>query len=418
MLGVALRTSLLPGTILQSTYEIVRTVGAGGMSEVYEARHSRLPGRFAVKILKAEVAPGSIAWQRFRREAEIASSLRHPHIVQVIDFHHTDDGVPYLVMELLEGEDLSVTLARQGRLSPARVRGIVDQIASALGAAHGQGVVHRDLKPQNVFLTAVGEGAQSRDFVKVLDFGISKVRTAATLTGESLIGTPRYMAPEQAQGRQDDIDGRTDEFALGAIAWEMLSGAAAFDGGDDVPATLFRIVNEPPAPLGSPPGENGAAIEAVLLRALAKRREDRYLTVAELALALAAAVDGDAGAPRPMESPTLPSARSGARERRATGALRDGAATEPTLGVVRCGRGARARRRRLARRARHGATPDRAATSRRARAPGSAAEGPRTCGAAEGPRTCGRAADSAPIGRRSPGDRAARRSPAASPAVR
>lgn len=178
------------------------------MGQVYEARHTRLPGRFAVKVMaNADVSRSDFL--RFRREAEIASSLRHPHIVQIIDFNEDSDGSPYLVMEYLDGTDLAAELRSAGRFSPRRVANIVDQIADALYAVHVSGVVHRDLKPENIFLTP--SKSKGMDFVKVVDFGVSKVATAAALTDESaVLGTPQYMSPEQAHGRTHEVDAHTD----------------------------------------------------------------------------------------------------------------------------------------------------------------------------------------------------------------
>jgi serine/threonine-protein kinase len=288
------KASLEPGTVLQGTYEIVRPVGSGGMGEVYEARHARLPGRFAVKVLTARVAVGSSDFLRFRREAEIASSLRHPHIVQVVDFNQAPDGAPYIVMEFLEGSDLGAVLERDKPLPAARVAALVEQVASALAAAHGQGVVHRDLKPQNVFLVPVQ--GQGREYAKVVDFGISKVKTALSLTGEArMLGTPQYMAPEQAEGHADAVDGRTDQFALAVITYEMLSGRPPFSA-DSVPALLYRIANQAPPALAGAIDGIGPVVDAVLSRALAKDKGQRYTTVLEFATALHTALTGRASA--------------------------------------------------------------------------------------------------------------------------
>jgi eukaryotic-like serine/threonine-protein kinase len=273
---------LAAGTILHETYEVVRRVGAGGMGEVYEARHARLPGRFAVKVLAARVAAGSPEFRRFRREAEIASTLRHPNLVQVVDFNLMADGSPYLVMEFLEGTDLHEELQRVLRIPPARTASIVGQVAAALAQAHAGGVVHRDLKPQNVFLVPM-RGRDS-DFVKVVDFGISKVKSAATVTTEpTLMGTPQYMSPEQAHGRTAEVDAHTDQFALAAMSYEMLCGRPAFSG-DSVPAILFEIANKDPSPLGMPALDE--EVEVVLRRGLAKTRAGRFPTILEFADAL------------------------------------------------------------------------------------------------------------------------------------
>src|SRR5215831_10366023 len=180
--------SLAPGVVIQDTYEIVRCVGRGGMGEVYEAKHRRLAGRYAVKLLIDDVAATSEAFARFQREAQVTSELRHPNIVQVVDFNRTPQGGAYLVMEFLDGEELTAVIARDAPMAPARVVALIDQIASALEAAHGRGVVHRDLKPQNVILVHVGAGARRTELIKVMDFGISKVREATSrLTREQVI---------------------------------------------------------------------------------------------------------------------------------------------------------------------------------------------------------------------------------------
>ena len=298
-----IRRSLQPGTVLHSTYQIVRLVGAGGMGQVYEAQHVRLPGRFAVKVLSGALHEGgAVAFLRFRREAEIASALRHPNIVQIVDFNQMEDGTPYIVMEFIEGQDLSVERGATGRYSPQRTVRIVEQIASGLAAAHAQGIVHRDLKPQNVLLIP-SRGPQA-DFVKIVDFGICKVSasgTAASLTdGAILIGTPSYMAPEQARGHTDDIDGRTDQFALAAITYEMLTGQAAFTG-DNVPAILFKIVHGEAPALTGLPDSHGPAIQAVLHRGLSRDKHLRYASVLEFADALTAAVTRGR-APAPLAS--------------------------------------------------------------------------------------------------------------------
>src|SRR4051794_20288861 len=173
------------------------------MGAVYEGTQLRLTKPVAIKVLARELSSNEEALARFRREAEVTSQLGHPHIVQVFDFGETATGEPYLVMEYLEGEDLERRLARVGRFSLLATVKVVKQVASALAVTHARGIIHRDLKPGNVFLQRL-EGED--DFVKVVDFGISKVHMAATrLTGENaVLGTPGYMSPEQANGRIDD----------------------------------------------------------------------------------------------------------------------------------------------------------------------------------------------------------------------
>jgi serine/threonine-protein kinase len=238
----------LVGAVLGDAYQLTRLVGQGGMGAVYEGTQLRLGRRVAVKVMARELAANPEALARFRREAEVTSQLGHPHIVQVFDFGTAPGGEPYLVMEFLEGEDLEKRLARVGRLGPGAASHIVKQIASALAATHAKGIVHRDLKPANVFVLAV-EG--ETDFVKVVDFGISKVRAATTRLTAALavMGTPNYMAPEQAAGRVDEIDHRTDQWALGCIAYELCAGRPPFIG-EDVASLLYQVIHEAPAPLG------------------------------------------------------------------------------------------------------------------------------------------------------------------------
>jgi serine/threonine-protein kinase len=276
-----------PGTILGDSYRVVRRVGFGGMGEVYEATHVRLPGRFAVKILLPDLLANPEAFARFCREAEIMSELRHPNIVQIFDFNAAADGRPYFVMEYLDGRDLEARLAEAGQLPlPTTVR-IVGAVASALAAAHAHGVVHRDLKPANIFLGAVD--GQADQLVKVLDFGISQVRSAADRRlsqPHHVLGTPPYMAPEQVRGARDAVDGRADQFALGAIAYRMLTGCDAFRG-EDTPALLYHIVHESAAPLADhlPSNWDSRPLQAVLDRALAKQPEQRWGGMMELARA-------------------------------------------------------------------------------------------------------------------------------------
>jgi serine/threonine-protein kinase len=170
--------TLSPGLVLDGAYRIVRLVGAGGVGEVYEAAHARLSGRYAVKVLLGEVSKREEVLKRFQREAEVTSGLRHPNIVQVVDFNRLEDGTPYLVMEFLDGVELATEIQRKGPMPLSRVVDLVGQLASALSAAHSQKIIHRDLKPQNLFLVRLP--GDERELIKILDFGISKVREAAT----------------------------------------------------------------------------------------------------------------------------------------------------------------------------------------------------------------------------------------------
>ena len=298
-------SELQTGTVLQNTYQVVRPIGRGAMGQVYEVLHARLAGRYALKLLTNEAAADPEFLQRFRREAQIVSGLRHPHIVQVIDFDQNADGRPYLVMELLDGEDLAARIGRDGPLPLSRVVTVIGQIASALQTAHELGVIHRDLKPENVLLLRAS-GTRG-DFVKLVDFGISKVKNASLrLTQDRMmIGTPHYMSPEQA--RSLEVDERADQFALAAIAYELLSGELAF-AGENVPAVVYQVVHGQPPRLADG-GWISPAVDGVLRRGMAKRAEDRFPTVTAFASALAEAAQGlDEGValckPRPPAATT------------------------------------------------------------------------------------------------------------------
>ena len=293
----------LVGTVLDGSYRIEGLLGEGGMGAVYSATHLRLDKRVAVKVMARELTANPEALARFRREALVTSGLGHPHIVQVFDFSTTPTGEPFLVMEFLDGEDLDHRLRRVGRLPAADVVRMVKQVASALMATHNKGIVHRDLKPANIYLLEVaGETA----FVKVLDFGISKVRSASTkLTRtSSVMGTPNYMSPEQAKGNIEDIDERTDQWALACIVWECLSGQGPFLG-ENVPSILFQIVHEPPSSLLPKVAGLHPQVEEVLLRGLAKNKNDRFAKVDDFAAALEAALTGNAGRVVPSVSRML-----------------------------------------------------------------------------------------------------------------
>jgi serine/threonine-protein kinase len=296
-------THALVGTVLDGSYRIEGLLGEGGMGAVYAATHLRLEKPVAVKVMARELTANVEALARFRREALVTSGLGHPHIVQVFDFSATPTGEPFLVMEFLDGEDLDHRLRRVARLSATDVVRMVKQVASALMATHNKGIVHRDLKPANIYLLEV---AGETDFVKVLDFGISKVRSASTkLTRtSSIMGTPNYMSPEQAKGKIEDIDERTDQWALACIAWECLSGQGPFVG-ENVPSILFQIVHEPPSSLLPQVAGLHPQVEEILLRGLAKNKNDRFAKIDDFAGALEAAVTGNAGQGVPSVSRTV-----------------------------------------------------------------------------------------------------------------
>jgi len=283
----------LVGSLIGETYQIVRVVGEGGMGRVYEARHLRLKERrFAVKCLHADLARNAEMAARFLREAESASSIKHPNVVDVFDVHHLSDGTPYLVGEFLEGEELAEYVKHRGPLEPRMAGRVGRQVCNALAAAHERGIVHRDMKPENIFVLAPSiaavERGESRSLnVKVLDFGISKAGPGDTshLTRTGVImGTPSYMAPEQARGRA--VDHRADVYSVGACLYFMVTGRRPFDS-DDPTSTLSMVLTEDPVRPREIDQRIPEMLELIIQRAMAKDANDRYATMADLEKALA-----------------------------------------------------------------------------------------------------------------------------------
>jgi len=268
------------GQLLDGSYEVLRVIGEGGMGRVYEARHTRLhTKRFAVKLLHHELARQPDVVTRFQREAEAASVLTHPNVVGVYDVNTSADGRPYIVAELLQGEDLGSHLDRVGKLSTVDAVHIVRQVCHALGAAHASGIVHRDVKPENVFLA--GPNAT----VKVLDFGISKVLETSdglTKTG-TVMGTPDYMAPEQARG--DRVDSRADIYAVGAILYRALTGRKPFEGNDAMSILTAVLTQEPERPSTLNP-KIPLSLELIVQQTMAKTPSQRFATMEALEQAL------------------------------------------------------------------------------------------------------------------------------------
>jgi tRNA A-37 threonylcarbamoyl transferase component Bud32 len=291
------------GQLLDGSYEVLRVIGEGGMGKVYEARHTRLhTKRFAVKLLHQELARQPDVVTRFQREAEAASVLTHPNVVGVYDVNTSADGRPYIVAELLQGEDLGSYLDRLGKLHTVEAVHIVRQVCHALGAAHAHGIVHRDVKPENVFLA--GPNAT----VKVLDFGISKVLETSdglTKTG-TVMGTPDYMAPEQARG--DRVDSRADIYAVGAILYRALTGRKPFDGSDAMAILTAVLTQEPERPSALEP-KIPLSLELVVQQTMAKMPNERFATMDALEQALAPFDSPDAHlpaiTPRSVAEPAL-----------------------------------------------------------------------------------------------------------------
>ena len=284
MLGVRV------GQLLHETYRVTALIAAGGMGIVFEAEHLRLSKKkFAIKVLHPTVMEDPAAYVRFRREAEIVSGLGHPHIIYVSDFNELEGGQPYLVMELLQGEDLKRRLKRDGPLTPDQVRRVIEQTASALQVAHDKGIVHRDLKPGNIFL--VDSAARDEINVKLLDFGISKIRHSGSSVTEdlTLLGTPFYMAPEQAEGEITDIDHRTDIFSLGTIAYLTLCGKLPFEAAS-TPGVLFKVCYQEPRPITQHLPELPDRVHEIISRALSKSKTDRYQRAEDFAAELSEAL--------------------------------------------------------------------------------------------------------------------------------
>jgi tRNA A-37 threonylcarbamoyl transferase component Bud32 len=277
------------GQTLSNSYRIVRRIGIGGMGSVYEARHTRMTDRrLAVKIMHTELARKTELVTRFRREAEVASLAHHNNVLEVFDVDETTEGIPFIVAELLEGEDLAQRLERVGKLSLEDTVHVVRQLCAALSAAHAVGIVHRDMKPDNVFL--VGD---DRPVVKLLDFGIARLTdpSAANRTRTGVVmGTPAYMAPEQARGQK--VDHRCDVYAVGAIVYRCLTGRDMYDHEDPAAVLMSVLTKEPDRPRAILPDLPEAA-EVVIERAIARNPAERFQSMAELDAALASLVKSD-----------------------------------------------------------------------------------------------------------------------------
>jgi len=294
----------LIGKVLHDTHEVLRLIGKGGMGSVYEARHIHLNKSFAVKVLDPRFAENDTVFARFKREALIASSIGHPAIVQVSDFYLHEDGRPCMVMEYMEGQDLGEVLKERKSLPPEEVVEIVEQVAGALQAVHDQDIVHRDMKPGNIFLVKTTDGTTQ---AKVLDFGISKIKNPEdgvdTLTAAAtILGTPHFMSPEQALGEVGDVDWRTDIFALGTICYYALCGKLPFNA-PSLHGVLVKIQTmEPPPITGLATGLTGKA-HLALQKAMAKEKTDRYDRVEEFAADLKAGLAVPAPASEEAETP-------------------------------------------------------------------------------------------------------------------
>jgi hypothetical protein len=271
---------LAPGTQLDTDYRVIRVLGRGGMGTVYLVEHNKLGRRFAAKVISDLLASDPVLSARLHAEARVASRLRHENIVDVTHLGQTSSGALFIVMELLEGQDLRSMLEEAGALPFELVKELAEDLFAGLTAAHAQGVVHRDLKPDNVFVTKTARGLRA----KIVDFGIAKSGgdeedLGLTKTGQ-VIGTPLYMSPEQARNTAG-VDARADQYSLGVLLYELLTGSLPFQAKNAYELVIMHAT-EAPRPMRLARAEIPAAVDAVVLRCLAKKPEDRFADVEAL----------------------------------------------------------------------------------------------------------------------------------------
>jgi serine/threonine-protein kinase len=301
--------ALPAGTCVAGAYRVDGVLGQGGMGTVYRARDLRSGEAVALKLLHAHLLRDRQVSERFHREASILRRLRGRHLVRLLDFGQDDAGQLYMALELVEGEPLDRLVRARGPLPPNEAAQLLGGVCDALASAHAHGVVHRDLTPANVM---VGRDELGRPHVRVFDFGLAKALHDASgpsvaLTHHNMIfGTAEYMAPEQVRG--EDLDGRADVYAAGAILYELLTGAPPFRGANDV-VTMTAHLTEPPEPPSRRLGRAGVVsplLDEVVLRALAKAREDRFASANELREAVFRALRPEHAATPPAGSPARP----------------------------------------------------------------------------------------------------------------
>ena len=288
-------TELLQGMVLRGKYEIQKKIGAGGMATVYLAKHQAFNELRAIKVVSSRNLEDQNFMRRFKTEAIVTRKLQHPNAVRVDDLDETEDGRPFIVMEYVQGANLRSTIQNEGPLPVKRALNITAQVAAALAAAHELGITHRDIKPDNILLMRQPDGS---DLVKVLDFGIAKVREGsfdigggytATQTG-LIIGTPQYISPEQAKGEHgDQIDGRADLYSLGIVLYEMVTGELPFQSQTAVGMLMHHLQTSPPDPKQVKPGLNiPPALSALVHKALEKDPANRYQSAQEMLQAIQA----------------------------------------------------------------------------------------------------------------------------------
>ncbi len=305
---IATATDALVGQRVSGRYLVIRKLGEGGMGDVFLAEHEDIEKRLAIKVLKDEYSSRPDVVARFKQEAVSASRIKHPNVVDVFDFGQLNDGRFFLAMELLEGRDLADVLSAETVLDPRRAVRIGLQICRALAAAHAKGVVHRDMKPENVFLTMTEDG---EEIAKIVDFGIAKIRDLGAdpkdarrrLTKAGMVfGTPEYMAPEQAAGTE--VDDKVDVYATGIILYEMLAGKVPFWGETFMAVLTAQLTQQPPPMISLHPALRiSPELNSAVTRALQKDRAARFPSMADFADALAATPEGNLDIPIPLARP-------------------------------------------------------------------------------------------------------------------
>ncbi len=288
----------LIGAVLGERYRILDHLASGGMGQVYQAAHTRIASLFAVKVLYGNLAYDASMRERFAREAEVASFLQSRHIVRVVDFSQSPTGLLYIAMEFLDGVTVADRVVRSGRLPPSSALAIARQIARGLAHAHERGVVHRDLKSENVILVREDE---DEDVAKILDFGVARLKAAHRITAaDTIMGTPAFMAPEQFI--PGDVDARADVYALGVVLFEMLTGSLPFEAESYI-QMMHMHRTAPRPPLGPCLGQGPAvlALERLLDGMLAKRPDDRFSSARELGKAMGALLEGGLSVARPAQ---------------------------------------------------------------------------------------------------------------------
>ena len=294
---------LQPGEILDGKYRIVRLVGEGGMGAVYEGENTRIKRKVAIKVLHANVAEKKDVVQRFEREAQAAGRIGSEHIVEVLDLGNLPSGERFMVMEFLEGEDLTARIKGRKRLTPTQSVPLLHQVLEGLAAAHDAGIIHRDLKPDNIFI--LKNKAGRADFVKILDFGVSKFSAldadmSMTKTG-AVMGTPYYMSPEQAKGGK--IDQRSDLYAIGVVLYQAVTGRVPFNA-SSFNELLFKIALEQPEPIETIVPDCPPSFVAIVNKAMAREADQRYQSAREFQQALATwqATTAPAGGTMPLSA--------------------------------------------------------------------------------------------------------------------